>query len=76
MCVLRLGVKCTIECLSIGKNCTPYKFIQDFFNDSNGHGYYFFKCYYFNFWIIHVQSPTNLSKSMWKLVFIVVDVIF
>jgi len=26
--------------------------------------------------MIHVQSPTNLPKSMWKLVFNVVDVIF
>jgi hypothetical protein len=29
-----------------------------------------------NLWIIHVQSPTNLSKSMWKLICNVVDVIF
>jgi len=28
------------------------------------------------FQIIRVQSPTNLHKSMWKLVFNVVDVIF
>jgi uncharacterized protein YukJ len=28
------------------------------------------------FWIIHCQSPTNLPKSMWKLVFNVADVIF
>jgi hypothetical protein len=27
-------------------------------------------------WIIHVQSPTNLLKSMWKLVINVADVIF
>jgi len=27
-------------------------------------------------WIIHVQSPTNLPKCMWKLVFNVVEVIF
>jgi hypothetical protein len=26
--------------------------------------------------IIHVQSPTNLPKSMWKLVFNVTNVIF
>ncbi len=26
--------------------------------------------------MIHVQSPTNLPKSMWKLVFNVIDVIF
>jgi hypothetical protein len=34
------------------------------------------KCYYFKFWIIHVQSFTNIPKSMWKLVFNVFDVIF
>ncbi len=52
---------------------SPYKI---FLNDSNGHGCYFKKCYYSNFWIIHVQSPTNLPKSMRKLVFNVADVIF
>jgi hypothetical protein len=51
---------------------SPYKI---FLNDSNGHGCYFKKCYYFNIWIIHVQSPTNLPKSMWKLVLNVIDVI-
>ncbi len=49
----------------------PYKIIYN-----NGHGCYLFKCYYFNLWIIHVQSLTNLHKSIWKLVFNVVDVIF
>ncbi len=62
---------------SISTNITvpksPYK---NFLTDSNEHGYYFSKCYYFNLWIIHVQSPINLPKSMWKLVFNVVDVIF
>jgi mitochondrial fission protein ELM1 len=29
-----------------------------------------------NIWIIHVQSPINLPKSMWKLVFNVANVIF
>ncbi len=29
-----------------------------------------------NIWIIHIQSPTNLPKSMWKLVFNVANVIF
>ncbi len=52
---------------------TPYKI---FLNDSNGHGWYIFLIYYYNLWIIHVQSPTNLPKSMWKPVFNVVDVIF
>jgi hypothetical protein len=37
---------------------------------------FFFLNYHSNIWIIHVQSPTNLPKSMWKLVFNVVDVIF
>jgi len=27
-------------------------------------------------WKIHVQSPTNLPKCMWKLVFNVAEVIF
>jgi hypothetical protein len=31
--------------------------------------------YYYNIWIIHVQSFTNLLKFMWKLVFNVIDVI-
>jgi hypothetical protein len=52
---------------------SPYKIIL---NDSNGHGCYFKNYYYYNIWIIHAQSPTNLSKSMWKLIFNVVDVIF
>jgi hypothetical protein len=47
-----------------------------FLNDSNGHDYYFKKCYYCNPWIIHVQSPTNLPKSMWKFICNVIDVIF
>jgi hypothetical protein len=51
----------------------PYKI---FSNDSNGHGCYFFKYFYSNIWIIHVQLLTNLSKSMWKLVFNVINVIF
>ncbi len=51
----------------------PYKI---FLNDSSGHGYYFLKYKYSNIWIIHVQSPTNLPKFMWKLVFYVVNVIF
>jgi hypothetical protein len=47
-----------------------------FLNDSNAQDCYFLKCYYYNLWIIHVQWPTNLSKSIWKLVFNVIDVIF
>ncbi len=27
-------------------------------------------------WIIHVQSPINLPKCMWQLVFDVIDAIF
>jgi hypothetical protein len=34
------------------------------------------KICYPNIWIIYVQSPLNLSKFIWKLVFNVVDVIF
>jgi hypothetical protein len=41
-------------------------------NDLNGHGCFFFKCYDFNIWIIHVQSPTNLPKSTWKFIFDVI----
>ncbi len=37
--------ECMIECVIIDKNCTPYKSIQDFLNDSIGHGCYFLKCY-------------------------------
>jgi hypothetical protein len=44
--------------------------------DSNGHGCYILKYYYSNIWIIHVQSPTNIPKSMWKLIFNVTNVIF
>jgi len=51
----------------------PYIFFK---NDSNGHGGYFLNYYYSNIWIIHVESPTNLPKSMWKLKFNVIDVIF
>jgi len=32
--------ECTIQWLNIGKNCTPYKSIQNNNNDSNGHDYY------------------------------------
>jgi hypothetical protein len=40
--------ECTIQWLNIGKNYTPYKSIQNKINYSNGHDYYFLKCYYFN----------------------------
>jgi hypothetical protein len=46
------------------------------FLNSNGHGYYFKKYYYFNLWIIHAQSPTKLPKSMWNYMFNVTNVIF
>ncbi len=51
---------------------SPYNILQ---NDSKGHGCYFKKYYYSNIWIIHVQSPTNLPKSMWKYLFNVANVI-
>jgi hypothetical protein len=51
---------------------SPYKILS---NDSNGHGCYFKNYYYSNIWITHVQSPTNLPNSMWKLVFNIVNVI-
>lgn len=40
---------------------SPYDIFK---NDSNGHGFHFLKCYYFNLQIIHVQSVTNLPKFM------------
>jgi hypothetical protein len=35
-----------------------------------------FKIVIFNLWKKHIQSFANLPKSMWKLVFNVIDVIF
>jgi hypothetical protein len=32
--------------------------------------------YYSNLWIIYVQWPTNLPKSMWNFIFNVTNVIF
>ncbi len=52
---------------------SPYEIFK---NESNGHGFSYLKIYYFNLSIIHVQSLTNLSKFMWKLIFNVIDVIF
>jgi len=54
------GDECTIKCFNISKITffmSPYKV---FLIDSNGLGFYFLKCYYYNLWIIHVQSTTNL----------------
>jgi len=73
--MIMLG-RCKLLWFNINKNYTFYKSIQFFLNDSNVHGYYFLKCYYSNIWIIHVQSSRNLSKSMWKLIFNVTNVIF
>jgi len=70
--IFTLG-ECMIECFNISRNYTPYKI---FLNDSNGHDFYFLKYYYYNIWIIHVQSPTNLPKSMQELVFNGVDAFF
>jgi hypothetical protein len=61
--------------VNISKNYIPINSYKIFLNDSNRHGYYFTKYNYYNLWIIHVQSLTNLPKSMWKLVFNVVDVV-
>ncbi len=53
---------------------SPYKIFK---NNSNGHGCYFKKISnIINMWIIYVQSSINLPKSMWKLVFNVVNVNF
>ncbi len=52
---------------------SPYKII---YSDAKRHGCYFKNYYYYNIWIIHVQSPTNLPKSMWKLRLNIVNVIF
>jgi hypothetical protein len=65
-----LNVSILIE---IALPISPY---NCFLNDSNGYGCYFFKCYYSNVWIIHAQSPTNLSKYMWNFVFNITDAIF
>ncbi len=42
---------------------------------SNGHGYYYFKCHYYNRWLINVQSPKNCNKSTSTLTSTKVDVI-
>jgi len=65
-----------IKWFNIDKSTLPCKSIQDYLNDSNWHGCCFKKYYYSNLWIINLQWSTNLSKSMWKLVFNVTDVIF
>jgi hypothetical protein len=73
-------VCCGVNAWSCGsilaKITLPINLYKIFLNDSNVHNCYFKKCYYFNFWIIHVQSPTNLPKSIWKVVFNVGDVFF
>ncbi len=51
----------------------PYKIFKNY---SNEHGCYLKIYWYSNIQIIQVQSPTNLSKSMWKLIYNVVNVIF
>ncbi len=71
--ILRDG--CKLQWLNIDKNTFPTSLYNIFLNDSNEHGCYFLKCYCLNLWIILVQSPTNLPKSMWKLVFNIIDVI-
>jgi hypothetical protein len=63
------------EC-TINKFTFPINSYKIFLNDSNGHGCYFFKYYYFNICIIHVQLSINLFKSMWKFIFNVTNVIF
>jgi hypothetical protein len=67
--------KCKLQWLNIGKNtlCTSsykiFKMIQMKSVVS------FKSATILIFWIIHVQSLTNFPKSMWKLIFNVVDVI-
>jgi hypothetical protein len=68
--------ECMIKWFNINKFTLPKNPYKIFLNDSNGHGCYFLKYYYFNIWIIHIQSSTNLFKSMWKLIFNVTNVIF
>jgi hypothetical protein len=70
-----LSGECIVEWCKNGRNYNPYESKQFFKNDSNGHDCCFLKCYYYNIWIMHAQSPTNLSKSMWKFIFNVIDVI-
>jgi hypothetical protein len=77
VCVQDLSLgECMIKWLNIDKNYTPHKFIQDSFKWFKWTWLLFLKCYYYNLWIIHVQSSTNFPKSMWKLVFNVSNVIF
>jgi hypothetical protein len=69
--------ECKIEGFNIGKNCTPYKSIpKNKLKIQMDMVVTFKKCSYSNLWIIHVQSFTNLLKSMWKLLFNVPNVIF
>jgi hypothetical protein len=69
-----MNAKCNGSILSkITLPIRPYKILL---NDANGHDYYFFKCYYYNLWTIHVQSPLHLPRSMWKFIFNITDVIF
>jgi len=71
-----LGVEGTIECFNINGNCIPYKSKHNFFKWFKWTWLLLFLIYYYNLWIIHVQSLANLPKSIWKLVFNVTDVNF
>jgi len=69
-CSTWLKCICIVKWFILGSFYILYKSIQDFL-----HGCYFKNYYYFNIWIIYIQSPTKFPKFMWKLVFNVVDVI-
>ncbi len=68
--------RCSIKWFIFNSFYTPYKSIQDFIKWLKLTWLLLFKQIYFNILVIHVQSLTNLPKSMWKLVFNVIDVIF
>jgi hypothetical protein len=68
--------RCKLRWLNIDKNYILYNTIQDSLKWFKWTWCYFKKYYYSNLWIIHVQSPINLSKFVWKLVFNVVDHVF
>ncbi len=69
-CSTWLKCICIVKWFIFGSFYILYKSIQD-----SLHCCYLKKYYYSNIWIIHIQSPTKLSKFMWKVVFNVVDVI-
>jgi len=74
--ILRVNARLNVS-IFCGRNYTLYKSVQGFSKKIQMDMVVMLKkCYYFNFWIIHVQSLVNILKSMWKLVFNVTTIIF